>query len=266
MRFLHDGSTDGMLAAIARALAAGGEAEVCPDAACAGALFAAEGESVPADPEAAGALLARIGRDLGGDWVRRVLRLLCSEEDGADSVALRVLVLAFARGPAVMGYHADSDIRLAAAIDRRVAGETHRLMGLLRFRRLSTGRLWGPVEPRHNVVAAVAPHFRRRLGGERWMIQDAARGFGAGCDHGGEIRAWEADEIEAELRGGLDPSEAAYQGLWRTYFDAIAVRSRTNPRAQRRAMPLRYWRHLVESPGGGRGGQDKNSPPERMCD
>lgn len=251
-RFLHDGSTDSMLAAISRAIASGRAAAVAP--AADGSLFADEGEAVPADPAAADALLGRIGRDLGGDWVRRILRLLCSEEEGADDTALRVLALALERGPAVMGFHANPDVRRASAVDRRVAGEVHRLKGLLRFRRLASGRLWGPVEPRANVIAMVAPHFLRRLGAERWLIHDAVRGFGAGGEPGGGVRPWDAGEIEAELRGGLEASETAYQGLWRTYFDAIAIRTRSNPRAQRRAMPARYWACLVEHPGGARSG------------
>jgi len=247
-RFLHDGSTDSMLAAIARAIASGRPAAVAP--AAEGSLFAEDGEPVPADPAAADALLGRIGRDLGGDWVRRILRLLCSEEDGAEDVAFRALALAFARGAGVMGFHANPDVRRANAIDRRVAGEVHRLKGLLRFRRLASGRLWGPVEPRHNVVAMVAPHFGRRLGAERWLIHDAVRGFGAAGEPGGAVRPCDAAAVEAELRGGLDASETDYQGLWRTYFDAIAIRTRSNPRAQRRAMPARYWACLVERPGG----------------
>ncbi len=252
MILLHDGSTDGMLAAIARALAAGEGATVRP-ASGGDTLFAEEGEAVPADPAAADGLLRRIEGDLGGDWVRRTLRLLCSEEAGAEDLALRLLALAFERGPEVMGFHANPVVRRASAVERRVAGEVHRLKGLLRFRRLASGRLWGPVEPRHNVVAMVAPHFQRRLGAERWLVHDVARGFGVAGEPGGAVDSWDAAAIEAELRGGLDASEASYQGLWRTYFDAIAIRTRANPRAQRRAMPVRYWRHLVEFPGGARG-------------
>jgi probable DNA metabolism protein len=250
-RFLHDDKTDGVLAAIGRALAAGPAAEVRPESG-EDLLIAEEGERVAGTPEEAEALLARIGRDLGEEWVRRVLRLLCSEEPGSARVALRVLALALERGPEVMGFHANPDVRKANAVERRVSGEVHRLKGLLRFRRLATGRLWGPVEPRHNVVAMIAPHFQRRLGAERWLIHDVVRGFGVAGEPGGAANPWDSTAIETELRGGLDPSEAAYQGLWRTYFDAIAIRTRANPRAQRRAMPVRYWRHLVESPGGAR--------------
>ncbi|MDZ4200334.1 MAG: TIGR03915 family putative DNA repair protein, partial [Kiritimatiellia bacterium] len=248
MRFRHDGSTDSILAALAAALRAGSAAVLlAPDSSP--SLFADDAVRIPADPAAASQLLARVSRELGKDWVRRLFRLLCSEEPDAENVACRVLALAFERGADVMGYQADPWIRKAGDIERRVGGEIHRLKGLLRFRRLADGRLWGPVEPRHNVIVLLAPHFRRRLGGERWLIHDAARGFGIGAELGGPARPWTGLEIEEALRGGLDGSEAEYSRFWQTYFQSIAIRNRSNPEAQRRNMPVRYWKHLIESPG-----------------
>lgn len=243
----HDGSIDGMLAALAQALDAGGGAAI-EGPSDTPSLFDPKNESgdPAADTREGAALLARIERELDGGWVRRILRILCSEEPGAEMVALRLLVLAFARGVGVMGFHANPNVRRAAATERRVAVEAHRLKGLMRFRRLADGRLWGPVEPRHNVLAMIAPHFRRRLGGERWLLHDAARGFGIACEFGGDLRAMDPAGIEAALRPGLDPSEAGVQDLWRTYYASIAIRNRTNPKVQRQNMPVRYWRYLVE--------------------
>jgi len=36
------------------------------------------------------------------------------------------------------------------------------------------------------------------------------------------------------------------QDLWRTYFKAICIRERMNPRKQRGDMPVRYWRYMTE--------------------
>lgn len=44
----------------------------------------------------------------------------------------------------------------------------------------------------------------------------------------------------------LDPEELLFQKLWRTYFNAIAIPERTNPRKQRQDMPIRYWKYLPE--------------------
>lgn len=148
-----------------------------------------------------------------------------------------------------MTYHAHPDVRRANAIERRIGIETHRLKGLLRFRRLATGRWWGPMEPVHNVIALIAPHFSRRMAPEPWVIHDVPRGLAIGSERGKAPRTWSEERIQEEVGGGLDASEAAAQAMWRTFYEAIAVRARTNPRLQRRNMPARYWKYLIETPG-----------------
>ena len=44
----------------------------------------------------------------------------------------------------------------------------------------------------------------------------------------------------------MDKDEKLYQALWKTYFKAIAIKERRNPRKQRQDMPVRYWKYLTE--------------------
>ena len=37
-----------------------------------------------------------------------------------------------------------------------------------------------------------------------------------------------------------------YEELWKEYFNNMAIESRKNPKAQKRSMPVRYWKHLTE--------------------
>ena len=37
-----------------------------------------------------------------------------------------------------------------------------------------------------------------------------------------------------------------FQDLWRTYFKAICIKERMNPRKQLSDMPRRYWRYMTE--------------------
>ena len=39
------------------------------------------------------------------------------------------------------------------------------------------------------------------------------------------------------------------QDLWRTYFKAICIRERLNPRKQLGDMPRRYWKYMTEKNG-----------------
>ena len=44
----------------------------------------------------------------------------------------------------------------------------------------------------------------------------------------------------------LDKDERLFQQLWQTYFKAICIKERLNPRKHRQDMPVRYWKYLTE--------------------
>ena len=44
----------------------------------------------------------------------------------------------------------------------------------------------------------------------------------------------------------MSSDDRLFQDLWRTYFKAICIRERINPRKQLSDMPRRYWKYLTE--------------------
>ena len=44
----------------------------------------------------------------------------------------------------------------------------------------------------------------------------------------------------------MDKDERLFQQLWKTYFKAICIKERWNPRKHRQDMPVRYWKYLTE--------------------
>lgn len=248
----YNGSTDGLLCAVARALGSEPAAHLIGPDRTGEARLLPDEVTVEADPTAAGAFLDQVRWRLGPRWVRRVLRLCCAADPARDRLLLGALALAWERGAEVEHWYANPVIRATLRLERKVSLEAHRFQGLLRFRRLADGRLWGPIEPDHDVTPLLAPCFRRRLATDAWLIHDVRRGYGIGGEPGADgCRPWTAAEIEAELVRGLDPTEAAYQNLWRTFYQSICIAARRSSALQRRNMPARYWRYLVEEPGGG---------------
>ena len=250
--FLADGSLDGFLCAIAAAL------EVCPDPDATGCRVTVAGDAaaapglfetplrVAADPGRANAFLDRL-RDRASMLVARRLVLLWSAEIPAlAEVARAYAALAFRHGPRVDQFHAHPAVHQALLASRRVTGEIHRLTGLLRFRSLADGSLYGPVAPDANTVVCLAGHFQARLPNERWLIHDTRRGLAVWWDG----RRLDTGELAAGAVPPVTAAEAAVQEWWRDYFAAVAIPERRNPALQRRCMPRRYWRWLVESPGG----------------
>jgi probable DNA metabolism protein len=84
---------------------------------------------------------------------------------------------------------------------------------------------------------------------DTWLIHDVRRRLAIHWDR--KELAWVDPEDLPPENPELAEDEGAYQFLWQTYFRNIAVTDRRNPRLQRQYMPARYWKHLVEVPGGG---------------
>jgi len=127
-------------------------------------------------------------------------------------------------------------------ISLKVAGERHRLMGLLRFQLLQKNIYYAAIEPDHNIVELLAPHFAARMSDQNWVIHDVRRDLAAIYNQ----EEWIATRFTLQQRLELAQEEDYYRELWKQYHQAISIKSRTNPRLQRQCMPQRYWKHLVE--------------------
>jgi probable DNA metabolism protein len=248
MFFLHDNTFEGLLSAYAAALAQAAEP----------AEFAAAGSWQPglldecfrvaADSATAAALLERVRREVSPQAVARLMRCWCAESAVLEGPMFDYLRLGLRFGAEVDRHLTEPAVRAVEQASRRVGAEIHRFHGLLRFRELADGTLYGPMAPDADIVAAVALHFTARLRGERWLIHDTRRGIGA---------FWDGKRLElAEVAAGpggddgvLASGEAECQRHWQCYFKTVAIPERLNPALQRRCLPRRYWANLVERPG-----------------
>jgi len=127
-------------------------------------------------------------------------------------------------------------------LGQKVRTEKHRLLGLLRFQLLKGNVYYAAVEPDHNVIELVAPHFSRRMASQNWIIHDLKRDLAAVYNQ----QEWVSTSFTLKQRMEMEREEEYYQMLWKQYYESIAIPSRINPKLQKRCMPQRYWKHLVE--------------------
>lgn len=125
----------------------------------------------------------------------------------------------------------------------KVLREKHRLLGLVRFRKLLSGIYYSEISPDHRVLSLLGSHFSARLPNERWMIHDVKREWALlGQDHQYQLLPLGRDEFSVE-------SDDWIEDLWRQYYGHVAIVERRNARAQKNFMPRRYWEYLTENPG-----------------
>jgi len=74
------------------------------------------------------------------------------------------------------------------------------------------------------------------------VIHDIKRGIGALYNK----KEWVIKDVEITDPIMIKEDEEEYQELWKEYFKHIAIETKINPKLQKRNMPMRYWKHLIE--------------------
>jgi probable DNA metabolism protein len=145
----------------------------------------------------------------------------------------------------------DGDVLKLSKVYKQVRYERLRVMQFLRFQKAADGTYFAAFEPLHNVLPLATEHFRDRFADQKWLIYDMKRQYGYYYDLK-EVREVTITEKGAPLLTGfLDDTtiaedERLFQQLWKTYFKAISIKERANPRKHRQDMPVRYWKYLIE--------------------
>lgn len=254
--YLHDGSLEGLLTAVARAVKSAGAV---------GGIYAEREYSpglfdrlvpVTTDRELAYRLF-RYLRNLGGSAARFAVNGFLSEDREVGLHLYHMIRECLARGGRATELYSHDSIRYLEQISRRVNLEAHRLIGLIRFRVLAEDILYGPFEPDCNVIGYCARHFLDRLRHERWLLHDIRRDLAFFWDRE-ELKTIEIDPaFTSHLhRHGevpddhLTTDERCYQELWKSFHTVIANKDRENRRLQNQLMPRRYWKYLIEVPEG----------------
>jgi probable DNA metabolism protein len=148
---------------------------------------------------------------------------------------------------------ADPDVLEFSRMWKRVDWERLRMLQFIRFQKAADGTFFAAVEPEKNALPLAIDHFKDRFADQPWLIYDIKRAYGFYYDLK-EVRqvTFEEGLREGHLVTGMldeslmDKDEKLFQQLWKTYFKAICIKERLNPRKHKQDMPVRYWKHMTE--------------------
>lgn len=250
--FAYDRSWESMLTAVFDAYALHrfpvafiGEGEVPP-------LFVSV-HRVVADEEKSARVFRALQRKLSAGALTCLTSSLYAELPELDLPLFRYICKAVKAGRSIETNFADADVLFVTQVYRNVRRERLRMMQFVRFQKTADGTYFSMIEPDYDVLPLIVPHFSDRFSEERWLIYDRRRRYGYYyADHrpvrvtfaeGSALFRWPDGRLGEELQ---DADEGKYQELWRTYFKAICIRERLNPRKHRKDLPVRYWKYLTE--------------------
>ncbi len=272
--YVFDGTMDGLLTAVFDAFALKeqpeqllAEGDVLP-------LFCDHTYHVTTDEEKARRVWAGLEKRLSREALRLISVSWLSEQRELNQPLFQYICKVF-RQPVGDGRSstmsiernfADPDVLAVTNIARRVLHEQLRMKQFIRFQKAKDGTYLAVVSPDHNVLPLITAHFQDRFNDQPWLIYDVKRHYGYYYDGGtgvpgrestGVIRVTFENEaaVPFDLGNGkldadvLSDNDQLFQDLWRTYFKAICIKERMNPRKQLNDMPRRYWKYMTEKNG-----------------
>lgn len=252
--YTFDGTMDGLLTAVFDAF----ERHELPDqlltAGDALPLFCEGQYDVVTDESRAKRVFAGLEKRLAPEALRLLSVSWLSEQPELNTPLFQYICKVFRQGDVSRNF-ADPDVLAVTNIARKVLHEQLRMKQFIRFQKAKDGTYLAVVSPDHNVLPLITGHFADRFNDQPWLIYDARRHYGYYYEGAGEpVRVTFEDESEVpfSLADGklneevISGDDRLLQDLWRTYFKAICIRERMNPRKQKSDMPVRYWKYMTE--------------------
>ena len=220
-------------------------------------LFADKPHRVVTDSEKAERVWKGLEKHLSKDGLRMITVSWLSEERALNQPLFNFICKVFRREPfdSYERNASDPDVLEVRNTCRRVLHEQLRMKQFIRFQKAKDGTYLAVVSPDHNVLPLIIDHFQDRFNDQPWLIYDAKRHYGYYYDGAAApIHITFEDEaaVPFNLSNGkldaevLSENDQIFQQLWRTYFKAICIKERMNPRKQLSDMPRRYWKYMTE--------------------
>ncbi len=161
--------------------------------------------------------------------------------DGRELLIYQFIALAYRHGAKITSMLADPVVNGMFQAVRAVRNEAHQLIEFLRFSDFD-GALVAEIEPKALVLPYLGRYFAGRFPDETLFIFDLTHGLAL------LYRPYEAsiqpiDGFELPQASG---EERAFRGLWKRYYDTIAIEGRYNPKCRMTHMPKHFWKHMTE--------------------
>ncbi len=179
---------------------------------------------------------------ISSDSLDNIIRCFFSEIEGRELRILNYIKLGFKIGRRIDSMLGDQIVLDVLIPARKVIGESHLMLGILRFELLENNIYYAQIQPDHNIITFIAPHFKSRFADQNWVIHDTKRNLAALYNTKRMLVSY-MDLTNIPKR---HTDELKFQSLWKNYFKHIAIKSRINPQLQKRFIPKRYWKQLTE--------------------
>lgn len=239
MVYLHDGTFDGFLTAVYNHYYTEKAEGIGEEGSYQTGLFE-EVISLKTNTDQAKKVMRAIEDKLSSESKYHIHRSFLSFREDKDTLLLKYIELAF-KDINLDNNHTHEHVLPVHHMSKRVGFETHRFLGLLRFR--DVGKvLYADFTPDNRILTLLVDHFADRLKNERFIIHDIKRKEAVVY----EKNHWYITDLDIIQTPESSEEEKYYQRLWTHYFDNVAIKERTNKKLQQQFVPKKYRNYITE--------------------
>jgi probable DNA metabolism protein len=251
--FIYDGSFQGFLTVIYDALFFNEDPdEIIVEGKNENELFA-ENKYISTDTNKADKIIKSLTNKFNLEITKNIYYAFLSDIKNIEKYIFRYIKLSLEYGKDAQGFYSNEAVDFVYQAVKKVLSEKYKFYGILRFKLLNDGLFYASIEPDNNIISLLINHFKKRYSNQKWIIHDLRRNTGVFYDCKNarmiSISDYEKKLLTDDDETGAsvyDEKEIEFQKLWKTYFKRISISERKNIRLQRKYIPIRYWKYLIE--------------------
>ncbi len=175
------------------------------------------------------------------DIICKILNIFMCDTKEFEIYLLEYIIIGF-KNPSQLFNINNSCVFYINSLEKELFRVVHKMYAFVRFEELEDGILYGKIECKFNVLYFMGKHFIKRFNNQNFIIHDTKRELAfVKIENQTSI-----EEIAYFDTPTYSSSEAKFQKLWKSFFNSVSIKERTNLKLQQKLVPLIYRTYMSE--------------------
>lgn len=205
-------------------------------------MIGTESVSIETEEDKAERVMAAVIKKIGKMGLYRMYKAFLSDCAGRERLIFDYIGILLKKGRGAQYLYAEKTVTDVMKLSEKTGSEAHLLRGFLRFRETAEGIYYAEFSPKTDCVSLIAPHFKNRLSGISFAINDLKRKKAA---------IWDKEKLdiinyESFIKPEETENEKAFCAMWKKFYKTVSIPERKNEKCRMTHMPKRFWRYMCE--------------------
>lgn len=175
------------------------------------------------------------------ELIQRILNIFMCDSKEFELYLLEYIIIGFKDSKQLYNIN-NSCVFYINNLEKELFRNVHKMTGFVRFEELDDKSLYAKVESKFNLVYFLGKHFLKRFNNQNFIIHDINRKLAFVKMQ----NDFSVQEVAFFDEPNYSSSEQKFQKLWKSFFSAVAINERINPKLQRQMVPLLYRTYMSE--------------------